>query len=536
LSDVLATCRVFSAREGELVEAQDGQLNLDAERSWHVEGNPDALDTIVQALPSGSWTRIGGVLVLEFGNAVGDLDLPHLGRIRLRSGKWGEAHFESMLADITERSAALPFAAGTETALPYDRSLARLDSVLLHAFVYLRHALSRDAPRGHQLLPALRAVVADPHRRFDRARKWTDLASASRVDSRTLHGMLTGAVPLERWEGRPVPPVAARLGGRLPRQVNEPFSPSTVDVPENRFVKAFLGQVEAVLSGIESLAMGRPALRARLCAQVREMRVALHPVTSHSLWADVGAMHRFPAESTVLQRRQGYREVLRHFVRLRHSSRLADKKTWRRQLEVKDIATLYELWCFYEVLRCLEDILGPPAEAGVPAANDLQENLAYDTRVAWRNGVELFYNHRFSRSKSNRRRSYSLPMRPDIALWVPDQGYHLLDAKFKVRFIAKVDDDLEEESQEAQNGGKFKRVDLDKMHAYRDAIPAALSAWVLYPGTETQRFSVIGGDSESESSWEGVGAMHCVPGSDVGLSELLRMLLGRQSGNGGSQR
>ena len=112
----------------------------------------------------------------------------------------------------------------------------------------------------------------------------------------------------------------------------------------------------------------------------------------------------------------------------------------------------------------------------------------------------------------------------------------MLDAKFKVRFIAKVDDDLEEESQEAQNGGKFKRVDLDKMHAYRDAIPAALSAWVLYPGTETQRFSVNGGDSESESSWEGVGAMHCVPGSDVGLSELLRMLLGRQSGNGGSQR
>lgn len=524
---MLATCRVFSAREGELVEPQDGHLELNSERSWHVDGGPGALDAIVQALPSGSFSRIGGVLVLEFGNAVGDLDLPHLGRIRLRSGKWGEAHFESMLADITDRSAALPFAAGTGTSLPYDRSLARLDSILLHAFIYLRHALSSAAPRGHQLLPALRAVVADPHRRFDRARKWTDLASASRVDSRTLHGLLTGAIQLERWEGRPVPPVAARLGGRLPRQVNEPFSPSTVDVPENRFVKAFLGQIEAVLSGIESLATGRPALRARLCAQVREMRVALHPVTSHSLWADVGVMHRFPAESTVLQRRQGYREVLRHFVRLRHSSRLTHEKTWRRQLEVKDIATLYELWCFYEVLRCLEDILGPPAEAGVPKSNDLQEILAFDTRVAWNNGVELYYNHRFSRSRSIRRQSYSLPMRPDIALWVPDQGYHLLDAKFKLRFAAKVDEDIEAEPDEDQRESKYKRVDLDKMHAYRDAIPAALSAWVLYPGTEAQQFEICRDIKEFNGGWKGVGALPCLPGleSKRSLAELLSMLL-----------
>jgi len=311
--------------------------------------------------------------------------------------------------------------------------------------------------------------------------------------------------------------------------VNEPFSPSTADVPENRFVKAFLGQIEAVLSGIESLATGRPALHARLCAQVREMRVALHPVTSHSLWADVGAMHRFPAESTVLQRRQGYREVLRHFVRLRHSSRLADKKTWRRLLEVKDIATLYELWCFYEVLRYLEHGLGKPDVAGAPKPSPLQEHLPHDLRIAWKSGVELFYNRRFSSSLSGARRSYSLPMRPDIAISIPDRGYHLFDAKFRMRLVSSTDAVGDAGDGEGSDRDRtFKRNDLNKMHAYRDAIPSSLSSWVLYPGTEEHCYGVSTDATSVNSAWQGVGAIPCLPGdeSSPSLGHLLANLVG----------
>lgn len=526
------TCRILHAHLREAVLPTAAGYELDAEKTWHLEGDAAVLDEVVELLPSNSWTRIGGVVVLEFGNTVGDLELPHLGRLRLRSGKWNEVHFESMLADITERSAALPFSASGGGALPYDRSLVQVDRILLHAFVYLRHALSSAAPREHQVLPALRAVVADPHRRFDRSRRWVDTAMSSRVDSRTLHGLLTGAGQLERWVGGAVPPMAARLGGRLPRRVNEPHSPTTVDVPENRFVKAFLTQIDAVLSGIESLGDVNPNLHSRLCTQVRDLRAALQPITSHSLWRDVGVMHRFPAESTVLQRRFGYREVLRHFVRLRQSSHLAHERTWEQLLEVKDVATLYELWCFYEVLRGLEGLMGPPDEAEAPRRDELQETLPHDLRVTWASGVELYYNYHFSRSRALRRQSYSLPMRPDIALWVPGDGYHLLDAKFRMRLVDAKEGDLEEgpESEASGLSGRrtYKRSDLNKMHAYRDAIPLARSAWVLYPGSRRDSWEAPATVGSESTAWEGVGVLPSVPGarSVPELSGLLKRLLG----------
>ena len=59
------------------------------------------------------------------------------------------------------------------------------------------------------------------------------------------------------------------------------------------------------------------------------------------------------------------------------------------------------------------------------------------------------------------------------------------------------------------------------MHTYRDAIPAARSAWVLYPGTETRFFAASPGAGRGH---DGVGVLPARPGiSEVGL--LMRAML-----------
>jgi len=108
-------------------------------------------------------------------------------------------------------------------------------------------------------------------------------------------------------------------------------------------------------------------------------------------------------------------------------------------------------------------------------------------------------------------RSYSVLLRPDVVLRIhrgPDHEDHLFDAKFKVRRIAGEVEDRQEEDR-----GVFKREDVYKMHAYRDALPSVRSAWVLYPGTELRFYSAEGTDVADASFREGgVGAVPLLPG------------------------
>ena len=80
--------------------------------------------------------------------------------------------------------------------------------------------------------------------------------------------------------------------------------------------------------------------------------------------------------------------------------------------------------------------------------------------------------------------------------------------------------------------GTFKRGDLYKMHTYRDAIPRASSAWILYPGTEFRHFPAVSPpgalvEAAATEGLTGVGAIPLMPGdlNEGPLGEMLRRLL-----------
>lgn len=396
--------------------------------------------------------------------------------------------------------------------------------MLYHAFVYLRHLLSPSAATDDRLVPALRLVLAQPHRRFERVSSWTPLAAVQRVEPRALLGMVTPRARISRAPQGRGGRLAAALGGHLPQEVEETRNQSTVDVPENQFVKAFLGYALEVIERMRGAAsgLGDTPFRARIFADCDAMARELLPVRRHALWDEVSEMRRLPVESQVLQRRRGYREILRCFVRLRLTARLPLRpEATMRLLEIKDIAALYEMWSFFEVERQVSRGLGrPPIEAGDAQVGDFGANLGRGLRVAWEGGIELFYNLSYSRSRSNR--SYSLPLRPDIVLRVPDgpcKGDHLFDAKFKVRRLADAvpaGEDVDDAEQAAERRGVFKHADLYKMHTYRDAIPSARSVWILYPGSDFCFFDEEHGRISDADRIvvpaEGVGAIPLLPG------------------------
>jgi len=523
---------------------------LNAEIRWLLEGSAAEITMACAALAGFCYRLSDEQVEVSFGNSVGLFPIGPAGNtIEVVSGKWGRRDFAAMLEDVTRVAAALPFAADHGGALPYDRSLAAREDLLYHAFIYLRHILIGDGRPETQLLPALALIRNDPHRVWLRTTAMVPVEEARWVDPSSLQRLVQGREPLMPVGALDMP-LARALGGHLPERVEELRVRTTFDTPENRFVKSFLRSAEGIVDAMRTEARpqaeGGRGLQRRVMADCDEMSKALARVRREGrwLWDAVGRMTYLPAGSTVLQMRRGYRQVLGHFARLRVATRLPLSKHDARQLlELKDIALLYELWTYFYTVEALTAHLGPPIQAlSVQAAGVWTKEVRQGMVVIWRGGVRLQYNPTYS-PRSVDRRSYSVPLRPDIALTVPDgpgEGLHLLDAKFRLRRLTDLmgaearetaggtdDDPLDVGFEAEERRGTFKRADLYKMHTYRDAIPGARSVWALYPGDEARFFPVNGQPAEipaDAASLEGVGAIPLSP--RAGGGERLDLLVG----------
>ncbi|MCE5192124.1 MAG: hypothetical protein LLG08_10265 [Actinomycetia bacterium] len=150
------------------------------------------------------------------------------------------------------------------------------------------------------------------------------------------------------------------------------------------------------------------------------------------------------------------------------------------------------------------------------SGDDLRTFLAEGITVVFRGGIELHYNRSFSRA-NGKWHSYSVPLRPDIVHKVADT-LHLFDAKFRVdRWDVPTELDSEaldrleaDDHAGVASKGWWKKADIHKMHAYKDALGSegarVATVWVLYPGTETRFYEA------QDGAMEGVGAIPLQPG------------------------
>ena len=297
-----------------------------------------------------------------------------------------------------------------------------------------------------------------------------------------------------------------------------------LDTLENRFVKFALGEFRAFLThaqGIFESCVGWGAS----AALSRRMAGVVEDWLGRGLFREVGEMRFAPLGSPVLQRKAGYRELLRWWLRFHTASELS----WEGGKELfhaglRDVASLYEYWLFFELLGwfCKTCRAGdpPPLEDLIAGLDEGSPNLRLRKRMELGPFVGAFagqgrrlkacfaYNRRFEvtqdrhASGSWTRRlhpDYTLTFWPDNLSEAQAELEELLvhvhfDAKYRVENIEGLfgpsDEGLTElelaerfeKEEKDELEGNYKRQDLLKMHAYRDAIKRSQGAYVLYPG------------------------------------------------------
>ena len=300
----LGAVKIRERRGRSVPKRFENGVRLEGEYSWLLHGAESVVDSIERALLGVCERLSSEVLLVEFGNSVGQFRVPGIGTVEVVSGKWDEAHFNSMLQDITNVATAIPFSAASSGSLPYDRSIAESRDLLYHAFVYLRHVLSEKAPPQDQLQPALREVLREPHRRLVRRVASVSIDQMRRIDP-------SDAVRVFQRPGQLVPvhtsitnPLAEAFHGRLPERVVESRPRVDFNTPENQFVKAFLGTIEAVLARMARLARRQKEKRVfwrRIEDEISDLLRTLRPLNGDRLWQEVGAMthlyrFRFPGQ------------------------------------------------------------------------------------------------------------------------------------------------------------------------------------------------------------------------------------------------
>ena len=271
------------------------------------------------------------------------------------------------------------------------------------------------------------------------------------------------------------------------------------DTQENRFLKYALGQVTSkyalLKSRIESLKEASPEFK----AEMREMLDTLKHLQRNPFFRTVGRFKGLNQESLVLQKATGYSQVYRTWNLLRRSYSLNDGLY---RLQSKDIATLYEIWCFIEVSHIVKELLGTDVDAEHRNRMEMNGLFTWElgkgehSRILFKkDGVELaelVYNPKHTDKENDRISMENLvvptvPQKPDIVLQLTKNDLqknmkmtYLFDAKYRIE-------------------GRVNGVDtppddaINQMHRYRDAIyykehatselkKEVIGGYILFPG------------------------------------------------------
>jgi hypothetical protein len=415
--------------------------------------------------------------------------------------------YRTMLDDISERLAALIFDYGSPTAV-YTQRAALDEHVAYLDYLFLRYLMDEKRLPLH-----FRLVAANPHRTIEREIVWTDLALAHSLTPRSLQAVYAHAKHLTRPQRVVAPALQSQLQGYVPRQLLDDRVVTTFDTAPNRFVKHFLGQLVLKLCELEAR-FSASARGEHLAADCRRWRRSVENLARAHFLREVGEMHIYPAGSQVLLKREGYRQLNDYYRRFL----LTGKVVWESFEELlktpnKDLATLYEYWCFFQLLDAVAVALNAQIDPGqfIVEERDTFQVIINQRGKSWgRVGkVTVYYNRYFRHQPSE---SYSVTLHPDYTVELPNGRRFIFDAKYKYKNPAQFmsGDTSPDEERDEEERLVYKKGDLYKMHTYRDAL-GAQAVFVIYPGNEFKAFRrnnfELSQLAELTPDFEGVGAI-----------------------------
>jgi predicted component of viral defense system (DUF524 family) len=433
-------------------------------------------------------------------------------------------NYRSMVEDITERCTELLMQSNSPVNQYFEPDFTKGNKTIYQKFSFVKSVIGND-----EFEASLMRIFSAPKTNWINRNENVDIRSVKRFTNKNVKELIRGNNRM------PLPKNHSLYNEdkltSVPIKINSYKQESSLDTPENRFIKhtleTYLQFCENCSSAFEQ--DSKDQKEADYLANILENYL------NHSFFKEISRPTTLKLNSPTLQRKSGYRELLKSWLMFD----LASKLTWTGAEEdiyeagKRDIATLYEYWLFF----VLYDLFKTKFSLTHLEHNDqpyehLFETTKYGLNLIIKSGkhtalkgsniiknrnlnIKFSFNRTFSGNKDSfpKAGSWTTAMRPDytLSIWpknlketkaeIEEQIVHIhFDAKYKVNhFNIKTNDsdsELSKEEEETilnkikkeERSGKFKNADLLKMHAYKDAIRRTGGAYILYPGTQQTRF------------------------------------------------
>lgn len=420
--------------------------------------------------------------------------------------------YRKMLEDITTYYTDLVLMQGS----PVTQKL-EIDNDTPQQTLYQRYAFVRSIVESTAFQEAIHKIIASPVRKWEETSMERNVSNVKRLNRKNMHQIATSKdrIPVHN---------AVDIGlphglNSVPRTLTVAYKRDTLDNQENRFVKFVLRSFCSFCSELHD----KKKANDRLKAEINKTMDVLNGHLSMLFFKQISMPSQLNLNSPVLQRKEGYREILQAWLMFD----LAAKLSWRGGDNVyeagkRNVAVLYEYWVFFKLLEVISRVFKiDPVSINKLVKTDADRiNLEiqqgkmtmieglYDTDRRKFN-VRFYYNRTFAHTHEDedldKAGSWTMNMRPDytLSIWPgeismeqaerEDLIVHIhFDAKYRVNKIDLGEEDSMSEDQlseallnekKEQEKGIYKRADLLKMHAYKDAIRRTSGAYILYPGT-----------------------------------------------------
>jgi predicted component of viral defense system (DUF524 family) len=450
--------------------------------------------------------------------------------------------YRDMLELITEKCTDLLLQANSPVSQHFEIDYTKDSQTLYQKFAFIKSVIGTD-----EFTEAIHRIVRAPVTRWTEIKEEKDIRNARRFSNANIKEILKGGSRTKLPETHYLRSYGIDT---LPERITTIRKTDSVDTPENRFIKHALENFLKFCTDINNKAkeFGHKKMETESGLMIRELEGQLH----HTVFKDISRPTTLMLNSPVLQRKEGYREVLRVWLMFD----LAAKLIWKGGDDIysggkKDIATLYEYWLFFKLLDLFQSIFEiEPKDISdlikeTPDGLNLQIKQGkftalrgfYDSGSRKLN-IRFNYNRSFSGNKVYPDAgSWTTTLRPDYTLsfWpygiseVEAEKQELIvhvhfDSKYKIANLTDFleqnpENDLDQEKTENRKG-IYKNADLHKMHAYKDAIRRTGGAYVLYPGDKSIN------QKGFHEIIPGLGAFPVKPSkTDSGIGELKAFIL-----------
>ena len=271
------------------------------------------------------------------------------------------------------------------------------------------------------------------------------------------------------------------------------------DTQENRFLKHALGNITAKYEALKKRIEAIKGASDPFKGEMQNMLDTLKRLQKNPFFRTVGRFKGMNQESLVLQKASGYSQVYRTWNLLRRAYSLNDGIY---RLQSKDIATLYEIWCFIEVSHIVKELLGIDVDVDHRNRMEMSGIFTWElgkgehSRILFKKNdvelAELVYNPKHTDKENDNISMENLVVptvaqKPDIVLQLTKHDQqkdmkmtYLFDAKYRIEGRVNGVDTPPEDA-------------INQMHRYRDAIyykehtsnelkKEVIGGYILFPG------------------------------------------------------